>query len=81
MYDDPDTKIYVGSMSDPISDQESPSEEYSSEKLIALEADSEFIFMVKDDGSNEEEIVYFTAEPDTLKQGIIYNSRWLGDQF
>jgi hypothetical protein len=69
------TKIYSGTTTDPIGTLR---ETITSTDLIALEADSEFIFMVKNNtgDADEKRTVYFTDSTSDIDKDIIYHSKW-----
>jgi len=75
LQDGTSTKIYSGTTSDPVGTLR---ETYTTTNLIALESDSEFIFMVKDDtgDDDEERTVYFTNSTTNMDDDIIYHSKW-----
>jgi len=64
------TKIYSGTTSDPLGTLR---ETYTTTNLLALESDSEFIFMVKDNtgDDDEERTVYFTDTTTNMDDDII----------
>ena len=74
------TRIYSGTTSDPVGTLR---ETYASTNLIALESDSEFIFMVKDNiyDDDEERTIYFTDSTTNMDDEIIYHSKWYTEDF
>ena len=80
LQDGTSTKIYSGTTSEPL---DTLRETYTSTNLIALESDSEFIFMVKDNtgDADEERTVYFTDSTTNMDEDIIYHSKWYTSRF
>jgi len=78
------TRIYTGSTSEPLPQSggsfnvDGHVDYFSNTNIISLEADSEFIFTVKNKStdSDEQRIIYFTDTASDLVDDIIFHSKW-----